>query len=211
MALVILSRGQRKLMADNRAIFLVDCDGPLADLPSIWYERHNRTCTVCSKPLTIDMVHDWYLHQFVECGKDVYKYLDDPTIWRDVRPHRNAQRILRRMTSYVRPVVVTTVTSGLQARLYRIQWIRKHFPYINPLDIVITDKKSCVNGDILLDDAPHNLADHTAHRLVLDYPWNRNFSDALRVFNWEDVEACVREYLELGVPDGRLRRSLRPG
>lgn len=196
-------------MPDTRPIFLVDCDGILADLPEIWYRRHNKTCPVCVKPLTIDMVTDWNTHQFVDCGKMVYEYLNDPTIWRDVRPIKGSKRTLARMSAYVRPIVVTTVTSGRLARFNRIAWIRRHFPCVNPYDIVITANKRCVRGDIILDDAAHNLVDHTAERLVLDYPWNRNFSDALRVFNWDDVEARVREYLELGVPDGRPRH-LRP-
>ena len=205
-----MSRGKSTTMPDTRPIFLVDCDGPLADLCHLWYKRHNQTCRICTEPLTPEKVVSWDTHKYVACGKHIYSYLEtDMTIWRYARTIPGAKRILRRMSEYVRPVVVTTVTAGPQARLYRVEWIRRHFPFINPLDIVITKEKTCVRGDIILDDAPHNLVNHTAERLVLDYPWNRDFSDALRVFNWDDVEARVREYLELGVPDGQ-RRDLRP-
>jgi 5'(3')-deoxyribonucleotidase len=188
-------------MPDTRPVFIVDCDDCLGDLHTAWYERHNRLCRICTQPMTIERTLTWHVYEHVECGMEIYRYLVEPTLWRDMKPKRDAQRILPRIAKYMRPVVATHVTLqliGEQAVKYRIAWVRKHFPCIDPHDIVIIENKASIRGEMILDDNPENLKNHTASRLMLDYPYNRDFSDAVRVFNWHDIELRTREYLDIG-------------
>jgi 5'-nucleotidase len=181
-------------MTSTPGVLLVDCDGILADLAGIWYARHNRTCTVCTEPLTTEKVLTWNVHKFTACGKAIYSYLDDPSIWRDVRPIKGARSAMRRLARFVQPVVVTTVTAGKACRAERIKWIRRYFPSIKDYNIVITANKASVKGDLLFDDAPHNLSVFPGSKLVLDYPYNQSFQDAIRVRDWVEAEARIREY-----------------
>jgi 5'-nucleotidase len=182
-------------LSSRRPIFAVDCDGVLANLHQPWYDLHNEHCNICQEPLTIDKVKSWDTHEYVACGKQIYLYLKNQELWRNLPVIPLAQPILQQLAEIVRPVVVTSVTFGERARFYRIEWIRRHFPFLDPGDIVIATKKECVKYDIILDDNPENLTLHSAYRLVLNYPWNSNFSDAIRVFDWEDVYYCIQQYV----------------
>lgn len=175
----------------NRGILLVDCDGIMADLASGWYARHNRLCKVCEQKLTIDRVTTWDVAQVVDCGTEVYSHLT-PQVFRRIKPIRGARPVLWRLHALVQIVVVTSVTQGVAIRNERARWLRRYFPWLT--NVVIASKKSSVTGDMLFDDAPHNLADHSATGLILDYPYNREYTYATRVEDWSEAEQRIREY-----------------
>lgn len=66
---------------------------------------------------------------------------------------------------------------------------------IDPLDIVITNNKACVKGEMLFDDAPHNLevAD-VKERLMMEAPYNHGEKRFTRVPNWEVAEHVISSY-----------------
>lgn len=46
-------------------------------------------------------------------------------------------------------------------------------------------------GDFMFDDAPKNLRNHPATRIMMDYPYNRDFHDCHRVTSWAEAEALI--------------------
>ena len=56
-----------------------------------------------------------------------------------------------------------------------------------------------VRGDVLIDDAPHNLVGGEYAKILFDRPHNRSFdhvaNDALRVNTWEEIDQVIHSYL----------------
>jgi len=190
-----------KMSSTDLPVVCFDCDGVLADLATIWFETHNRSCIVCTEPLVMDRVVRWNTHEFTACGTGVYRYLNDAELWKRIKPVPGAQETIRCLSwmKILRPVVVTTISQGPVVRAERIAWIRKYFPWIDPGAIVITKDKDCVRGDMLIDDALHNLYNFSGRRVVLDYPYNREpaTTDAVE-WNVFGTITRVRDWYQLG-------------
>lgn len=66
-------------------------------------------------------------------------------------------------------------------------------------DLVFTDDKASLDGDILIDDAPHHILAWAATgrlAIVFDQPWNREVADTdfiKRAVGWDEVVRIVRE------------------
>lgn len=76
-----------------------------------------------------------------------------------------------------------------------VEWLEEHgIPY---WDLCFLGRKSDLNLDLLIDDAPHNIASlREAGRnvLVMDQPYNRHLGGP-RAMNWTEVDAHVRSLL----------------
>jgi len=198
----------------TKPIVLFDCDGVLADLATTWFDYHNRDCTVCLYPLTLAMVTEWDTSKFVACGTNIYSYLRNVDLWHEIRPMPGSLHALNHLSKSIRPVVVTSVTQGRAHQAARIDWIRSYFPMIDPGDIVITNKKACVGGDLLIDDALHNLDGFPGDQLVFDHPYNRSDRSIPRVASWEGVEWWIHRWIKTrvdgpgGAHNGRVFSSV---
>lgn len=77
----------------------------------------------------------------------------------------------------------------------KANWVRKHLPFVPRHNLVVTYRKDLVRGDFTFDDAPRNLERCRATRIIMDYPYNRDFADCYRVLNWAEFEALMDEVL----------------
>lgn len=176
----------------TKPTIILDCDGILADLSTVWFRWHNEDCTVCTKPLLLENVLAWDTSQFTECGRDVYKYLNMPGMWLSLLPIPGSQAGVYELQKFANVVVVTTITAGKEVRDVRAKWLRYYFPTVR--DIVITDTKSVVRADFIFDDGLHNLFEHNAHGLLMDCPYNRWSHAFPRVAHWDEALAYMQRY-----------------
>lgn len=83
--------------------------------------------------------------------------------------------------------IVTQVLPDVGGAAYqgKLEWISRHLPAFS-LDKVCTTKfKGDVAGDLLLDDAPHQLSVFPGITVAMDYVWNRNIDVDYRVTGWD--------------------------
>lgn len=77
----------------------------------------------------------------------------------------------------------------------------KYFPYFTHNDVIITSQKQLVRGDILVDDAPHNLEDGDYFKILFDASHNQSYNaaenDMIRAYNWDEVYYIVNCFAEL--------------
>lgn len=67
--------------------------------------------------------------------------------------------------------------------------------YFEKHNIVLTRDKTLVGGDILVDDAPHNIKSFPGHAIVFDQPWNRGLCCHPRARTFEDIGPLVQDYI----------------
>ena len=176
------------MAAATRPVLLFDLDGIVTDLVTKWLAVYNRDY---HDNLTLADITSWNWDQFVkpEVGKRIYHYLSRPGFFADLKPIPGAIGTLERLSHRLELVVVTASPgSGMRDKA---DWVRQHLPFVPKHNLVVTYRKDLVLGDFMFDDAPRNLAHTPATRIIMDYPYNRDFEDAYRVHNWAEFEALL--------------------
>lgn len=71
----------------------------------------------------------------------------------------------------------------------------KHFPYIPWERVIITSKKQMIKGDVLIDDAVHNLVNGDYHKFLMNAPHNQSYDEKadgmVRVSSWEEIYELI--------------------
>ncbi|MFZ5814819.1 MAG: 5' nucleotidase, NT5C type [Bacillota bacterium] len=172
-----------------KPVLLFDLDGVCCNLMKKWLAVYNQDY---DDDLTEEEITSWNWDHFVkpECGKRIYHYLNRPGFFADLEPIEGCVEALDRLQHLCELVVVTA--SPKEAAGDKIAWVRRHLPMVPKGNIVITYRKDLVRGDFMFDDAPKNLIHHPATRILMDYPYNRDFHDGHRVHSWAEAEALIR-------------------
>ncbi|WP_158634003.1 5' nucleotidase, NT5C type [Radiobacillus deserti] len=169
---------------------LIDMDSVICDLMTEWHRRYNEDY---QDDLHVGKLSTWQSEQFVkpECGVKIYDYLKEPGLFLKLKPLPHAIEVLERLNGQFDILIVTSsVSTAFQEKE---QWVEKHLPFIGKHNIIFSHRKNMIVGDLLFDDAPHNLESfHLTGRLAvaMDYPYNHDV-EVPRVQNWLDFEQFV--------------------
>lgn len=171
------------------ARLLVDMDGVLCNLIEKWFGRYNAEY---GDQLRLDALDTWGPHRIAKAGRAVYKYLSEPGFFRDLKPIPGAVEGVRSLLDHGHEVVV--VTAAKNGHRDKLDWIREHLPFLSPENVVFTHRKELVRGDVLFDDAPHNLEAFARYGtpVAMAYPYNRGVPFP-RVPDWQGFLELVAE------------------
>ena len=78
-----------------------------------------------------------------------------------------------------------------QACWYKYDWIKQYIPFMKKDKLIFISHKYLLNGDLLFDDAPHNLFKFKGNVVCFDKKYNRNLTQLDRVKDWNEFS----EYL----------------
>lgn len=175
------------------ARILVDMDGVLCNLIEKWFTTYNKEY---GDDLCIDKQVEWGPHRYAKAGKSVYKYLSMPGFFRDLRPIPGAIDGMRSLIERGHDVVV--VTAARNGHRDKIDWLRERLPFLDQNNIVFAHRKYLVRGDILFDDAPHNLEafEPYGQPVAMAYPYNESVT-CPRVGSWSEFLEFVDERLPI--------------
>ena len=156
---------------------LIDLDSIIVDLMPTWLGLYNAEY---DDDLAISDIHSWDTHLFtkVECDTKVYEYLRRPGLFRNLPPIPGAIEGVRALVEQGHEIYVVTAAPDGSAT-EKIEWVKEHLPFLGHKRVVICYHKQVVDGDVLIDDGPHNLtnwrAAHPNGRTVsIKYPYNRD-------------------------------------
>ena len=118
-------------------------------------------------------------------------YFKDPSFIRNLQPYWNAQMFVAELAKMAEIFVATSVDPFCAGE--RVNSIIRHFPEINPENILIGNRKDLLQADVLLDDGVHNLTHSQAKYPVLyRRPWNEDTTGVLAVSNYYEFLQFVR-------------------
>jgi 5'-nucleotidase len=160
---------------EERRRILLDVDGVLADFTH--------------------MLLNWTNNEYAEAYTDAdiiefncFKALGIPSAWPAFNAHvskvgvcygipvrEGAQAFVNSLRKFADVVIVTSLYTGAPFWINeRIEWLEDHFE-IDAKDVVFTGRKELVAGDLLIDDALHNVGrNHYARSILIDQPWNND-------------------------------------
>ena len=173
--------------SDSMKTILIDMDSVICDLMSEWHRRYNEDY---QDNLSVEKLMCWRSEDYVksECGEKIYEYLDQPGIFLHLKPLPNAIEVLERLSLRYDVLIVTS--SRTYAYTEKEQWVEENLPFIGKNNLIFSHRKEMILGDLLFDDAPHNLiafknTGRTA--IAMNYPYNESI-DVPRVNNWLEFE-----------------------
>ena len=171
---------------------LIDMDSVIVDLMTEWFQRYSQAY---DDDLTVDSILCWQTEKYVkpECGAKIYDFLDEPGLFRHLKPLPGAIETLKRLSEDFDILIVTA--SRTHAYTEKEQWVEEHLPFIGKRNLIFSHRKDMIRGDVLFDDAPPNLRAFAATgrlAVAMDYPYNRDV-DVPRVGNWAEFERYIRE------------------
>lgn len=95
-------------------------------------------------------------------------------------------------------IVTASNLDSVSAKMNKVLF--KYFPFIKPQNVIITAKKQLVLGDILIDDAPHNMGGQYKG-FLFTANHNKSITDdellklnSVRVNNWKEVYDLIHGY-----------------
>lgn len=72
----------------------------------------------------------------------------------------------------------------------------RYFPFLSWKQVIITENKQMIRGDVLIDDGPHNMIGGSYRKILFNANHNRDFDEASvgaeRAENWNEVYTAIQ-------------------
>lgn len=191
----------------KKLTILVDMDSILVHLDEKWYRTYNERH---GDDLTIDKVLTWDTHLYCKNeNKAIYDVLNDPGFFRDLPAIPGGLESVKQLQDMGHEIIIVTASPD-SAMGDKKAWIKQHMPWLPRKHVFMGDLKYKINGDVLIDDGPHNIIEYRKHHpnafiATIDYPFNRSahhlcdlvahgYKDYLGA--WEQILNGVTQYAE---------------
>jgi 5'(3')-deoxyribonucleotidase len=122
-------------------------------------------------------------------------------LYNKVKPLRGAREALQKLVNIGHQVYLVTAAVP---KTYgeKVEFIKRHFPFIDDSHIVCMKHKWLLNADIMIEDNLSTLlAKPSYHRILMDMPWNRDVHDWAygihRCHNWNEILTAINKINEL--------------
>lgn len=173
---------------------LVDLDDVLIDSTRGWVEFANarlgtRVRYEDLRSFDVSAAFEGYTHD------EIYAMQLEPDMWRLARPIPGAVEALTALRAAGHRALVVT-NSGyacLQVKMEEVLF--RYFPFFTWRDVILTAEKQLIRGDVLIDDAPHNLNGGSYEKLLFTAPHNRAYpagaNGMQRVDDWAAALAAL--------------------
>lgn len=184
---------------------LIDMDDTIENLCETWVAYLNETHNTY---VALSDIKEWDMTKAFPMltTDEIFKPLTDERLWKRVSPLPGAVKNIKKIIDDGHKVFILTASHPNTVALKLNNVLFKYFPYITYKDVIISFKKQLIKGDILIDDAPHNLEDGDYFKLLFDAPHNQSYNESangiVRVHNWDEIYFAVNylsKQLEGGV------------
>lgn len=163
----------------------VDLDDVCNNLVSAWLEKYNEDY---DDNVKIEDIKTWCIYEYVKCGKDIFKYLNDGKLYKSLSIKDNAANIIEKLCKDNDVYIVTAnYNYGKEVCDDKINFIRKYLPFIDINNVIFTSHKYLLDLDVLIDDGLHNFEGFKGIKVVFDRPWNQLSNNCHnRMMKWDD-------------------------
>lgn len=180
----------------KKLTILVDMDDTLEHLIEPWVQCLNEEH---GTSVSVHDIRSWSIRKMYPelTAQQVFAPLERAEFWDLVKPMDGAQEVLHEFVTSGHKVKIVTASGHktIEPKMERVLF--RHFPFLNWDDVIITSDKQMIKGDVLIDDAPHNLEGGDYHKILMTAPHNRDYCAPAhgmhRVVNWSEVRELVNQ------------------
>ena len=181
----------------NQLTILVDMDDTLENLCEAWVSFLNDKYGLS---VATDDIKDWDITKaFPSLTKQqVFAPLEDVNMWERVKPLPKACETICKLREDGHKIFVVTASSPNSIPIKLNKVLFKYFPFFTYNDVIVTSHKQSIRGDILVDDAPHNLIGGSYKKILMNAPHNRYYDEesigAVRASDWSVAYKLIKQY-----------------
>lgn len=181
---------------------LVDMDDVLEKLVEGWTEVLNQRY---GTKVSADDVDDWDISKAFPTltREQVFEVAEEEELWYHVKPIEGAKQALETLIKEGHKIYIVTASVYQTVHIKMKEVLFKYFPFITWNQVIIASNKQMIKGDVLIDDAPHNLEGGDFHKILFTAGHNRKFNEktigAVRVNNWTEALREIRYLQEQGL------------
>ena len=175
----------------NKMKILLDFDEVINTMVRHWVDTLN---CVYGTSVNFEDVNEWDMQKaFSTLTEDeIYNPLHLQTFWNGVKIMPGAKEGVNKLLSQSHDIYIVT-SAHPDTIKWKAEWLQRELPEIPWSHVIVTNNKSLVKGDILVDDGLHNLYEGSYIKVLFDKPWNRSvdknkLTDVIhRVHNWNEI------------------------
>ena len=178
----------------RKLTILIDMDDTIEHLTDAWIKWLNKKH---GTEVSNDDIVSWNFSKafptLTEAETYAPLYVDE--FWGTVRPMNGALEAMADLIMYGHEVYIVTSSAyqTLPAKLERVLFT--YFPIIKWDHVIVTANKQMIRGDVLVDDAPHNLEGFDGLRILVNASHNRNYpaeeNGMIRAGGWPEIYRLI--------------------
>lgn len=156
---------------------LVDMDDTLEDLCTPWVQYLNEKYGTA---VTTDDIKDWHIAKVFPSltREQVFEPLATEGFWERVKPLPESYENICKLKYDGHRIFIVTASDPIISVPMKLEKVLfRYFPIFSYNDVIITTQKQLIRGDVLVDDAPHNLENGNYKRILMNAPHNRFFDE----------------------------------
>lgn len=180
----------------KKLTILIDMDDTLENLCAEWVEYLNEKYGTNVKHSDIT---DWDMSKaFPTVDKKLlYAPLLDKALWERITPLPGAVENVQKLINDGHKVIVVTASHQDTVSLKLNSVLFKYFPFLTNKDVIVTSQKQHIIGDILIDDAPHNLEGGSYKGILMNAYHNANYdaeaNGFIRADDWDAIYQIINQ------------------
>ena len=166
-------------------IIAIDIDDVICNLVEQWVKEYNFDF---QDNLTLDKITEWDISKFVkkECGKKIFRYIEDPTIYERVTIKKNTISAINKIkNNFDRVIFITASTVGAAGRKFSL--LKEYNLIDDKKDYFECHDKSLINYSLLIDDRYDNVINNRENNILFNAPWNLKYDFKRRANDWSEI------------------------
>lgn len=175
----------------------VDMDEVLADFSSELIRRVNKKYDL---NITKDDLMGTSLHTlYPELSDDIFEIVNTDSFFRSLPVIKDSQEVLKELSHHYQIIVATAAMLSPNSFTAKYDWLREHFPFLNPNFFVFCGDKSAIKADYLIDDHIYQLNTFGDRGIMFTSPHNIKETYDLRMDNWQELRTYFLEKANIKV------------
>lgn len=173
----------------------VDMDEVLADALAEHLLRYNRDH---GEAVTKGELDGKWLWDVVSADRHarLEGYLRSEDFFENLPVVEDSQEVLAKLNEHYEIFIATAAMEFPNSFGPKYRWLRRHFPFIPPMNFVFCGEKSILHADYLIDDSYRHFERFSGKAILFSAPHNARVTGFHRVSSWREVE-------DLFLPVGR--------
>lgn len=162
---------------------LLDQDDVLADLVLYLLKEYNEKYKT---NYVLEDITTWSIADIL--GKEINEIMYNPETFLHLEPTKDAVKCLELLVNSGLFNIQIVSAAHPSVWYNKYLWVKKYLPFFNTLNMNASCNKNLFKGDVLFDDAPHNILKFkNGEAVIFDMPYNRNVEELKnfkRVSGW---------------------------
>jgi len=169
----------------RRRRIAIDMDEVMADAVAEHLRRYN---AAYGAGLTAADLSGRHLEQCIPpAHREAAEAMLDAAFFEDLAVMPDCQEVVRELAERYDVFVASAAMDVPCSFDAKYRWLRRHFPFIPPSQIVFCGDKTIVDADYLIDDRPRHFAKFRGEALLFSAPHNAGERRYARVASWQEV------------------------